>query len=77
MFFRRLESKVHSSVSIRSIIEQRELSLTFDEFKSWYEKNRVDYRNYIKIRTVKKLFKNALFVKEQTLIMRTLFKEFL
>jgi hypothetical protein len=77
MFFRRLEAKVKSSETIISIINRNHLSLTFEEFESWYLKNKAEYRNYIKVSSVKRLFKSAIFVEEETMIMRILFKEFL
>ena len=78
MFFRRLEYKVqYDPKLIISVIKKYQLKITFEEFVEWIKTNKADFRNYIRIFSIRKLFVNHHFAYEETKIMRILFKEFL
>lgn len=78
MFFRRLEYKVETQPEIiLSIIQKLRLSICLEEFVDWLKASKVDYRNYIRVSCVRKLFIGQSFVYEHAKVMRVLLQLFL
>jgi hypothetical protein len=78
MFFRRLAYKVENCPRvILEIIRKHQLDIALDEFILWLENTKTDYRNYIKISSIRSLFLGQDFVQEHTKLMRVLLGEFI
>ena len=57
VFFRRMEYKIKRELKLISkIIERHHMKITLGDFLDWYERNKINHRNYIRINSVKKLF---------------------
>ena len=62
MFFRRVENRlVKFPKIVENIIERKKFGFSLQEFKNWIKINRVDFRNYIRLTSVRKLFVDQLF----------------
>lgn len=78
MFFRRLQYKVENQPEIiLSIIQKHKLSICLEDFVDWISASKVDYRNYIRVSCIKKLFIGQAFIYEHTKVMRILLRIFL
>lgn len=78
MFFRRVELLFqHRPELLLTIIRKHQLNLSLEDFKNWFEEAKVNFRNYMRVSSVRKLFMGDQFVEEHTKIMRILFKRFL
>ena len=78
MFFRRLEHRlIKCPEIILNIIMKHKLDISLEEFQAWVKINRVDFRNYVRITSVRKLFIDQPFGRGQAKIMRIMLKDFL
>jgi len=56
-FFRRLHFRLNKDIQLfQKIIDRHHLSVSVIEFLSWFQNNKVDFRNYIRWASVKRLF---------------------
>ena len=78
VFFRRIEYKIRREQKLISqIIEKHHMKITLEDFLDWYERNKINHRNYIRINSVKKLFMSPYFNEEYTKVIRILLNNFL
>lgn len=78
MFFRRLNFKAaHSSQSIQTIIQKHGLNISLEQFLGWYQHHNIDFRNYIKVSSIRPMFLGHALCNEHAKIMRVLLKEFI
>lgn len=78
MFFRRLELKKESQNQlIANIIIKYRLSISESDFLDWLETNRIDYRNYVRVPSVQRLFVGCDRTQDHAKILRVLLFDFL
>lgn len=62
---------------VMTIIKKHGLSFTTNQLQEWLSTHSIDYRNYIRVSSVKKLFKNHDSSKEFSLILRVMLQAFI
>jgi hypothetical protein len=56
-FFRRLQIKLKDSPEILdAVIQKHGINIIPESFVLWYERNKADYRNYLRIPAIRRLF---------------------
>ena len=58
-------------------IKKNNFQFTVEEFMDWYERNKVNHKNYIRLSTAKKLFSLRSYHADYSAMMRTLLNHFL
>jgi hypothetical protein len=57
MFFRRLEFKIENNPkALKQVWNKLAPTITIQQFAEWLREARVDYRNYIRVPSVRRLF---------------------
>jgi hypothetical protein len=58
-------------------IKRNNFKFTVEDFADWYARNKIDHRNYVRLRTVKKLFSPNSLHSDYSAMMRILLSQFL
>lgn len=78
VFLRRLEIQMKTgSDMFENAIKKNNFQFTVEEFMDWYERNKVNHKNYIRLSTAKKLFSLRSYHADYSAMMRTLLNHFL